>query len=85
MAFEFASCTKGIVTEPKRASECASVRRMTLWPAARRCQRGAGRNAGLPRPVHIGRTTQVWQIDMHKDAGELTCVSRNTMAVLAPR
>lgn len=40
---------------------------------------------GTARPVHIGRTTQVWQIDMHNDAGELTCVSRLTMAVLAPR
>jgi len=27
----------------------------------------------------------VWHIDMHNDAGELTCVSRITMAVLAPR
>jgi hypothetical protein len=27
----------------------------------------------------------VWQIDMANDAGELTCVSRITMAVLAPR
>ena len=40
---------------------------------------------GTARPVHLGRTTQVWQIDMHNDAGELTCVSRLTMAVLAPR
>ena len=40
---------------------------------------------GVTRPVHIGRTTQVWHIDLHNDAGELTCVSRITMAVLAPR
>ncbi len=40
---------------------------------------------GTARPVHIGRTTQVWQIDLKNDAGELTCVSRITMAVLAPR
>ncbi len=40
---------------------------------------------GVARPVHRGRTTQVWQIDMTNDAGELTCVSRITMAVLAPR
>ncbi|WP_342619918.1 hotdog fold thioesterase [Rhodoferax sp. GW822-FHT02A01] len=37
------------------------------------------------RAVHIGRTTQVWQIDMCNDAGELSCVSRITMAVLAPK
>jgi uncharacterized protein (TIGR00369 family) len=40
---------------------------------------------GITRPVHIGRSTQVWHIDMHNDDGELTCVSRLTMAVLAPR
>ncbi|HEY0202285.1 MAG TPA: hotdog fold thioesterase [Burkholderiaceae bacterium] len=40
---------------------------------------------GTARPVHIGRTTQVWQIDMVNEAGEPTCVSRITMAVLAPR
>jgi 1,4-dihydroxy-2-naphthoyl-CoA hydrolase len=40
---------------------------------------------GTTRPVHIGRTTQVWQIDLKNDAGELTCVSRITMAVLAPK
>ena len=40
---------------------------------------------GIARPVHVGRTTQVWQIDLSNDAGELTCVSRLTMAVLAPR
>ncbi len=40
---------------------------------------------GTTRPVHIGRTTQVWQIDLKNDAGELACVSRITMAVLAPK
>jgi 1,4-dihydroxy-2-naphthoyl-CoA hydrolase len=40
---------------------------------------------GVARPVHRGRTTHVWQIDMHNDAGELTCVSRITMSILAPR
>jgi len=40
---------------------------------------------GTARPVHIGRSTQVWQIDIVNDAGQLTCVSRITMAILAPR
>lgn len=40
---------------------------------------------GIARPVHRGRSTQVWQIDMTNDAGELTCVSRITMAVLSAR
>jgi 1,4-dihydroxy-2-naphthoyl-CoA hydrolase len=40
---------------------------------------------GITRPVHIGRSTQVWQIDLSNEAGELTCVSRITMAVLSPK
>lgn len=40
---------------------------------------------GTARPVHMGRTTQVWQIDMVNEAGEPTCVSRITMAILAPK
>lgn len=40
---------------------------------------------GTARPVHIGKTTQVWQIDMVDDQGQLTCVSRITMAILPPR
>jgi uncharacterized protein (TIGR00369 family) len=38
---------------------------------------------GITRPVHIGRSTQVWAIELHDDQGRLTCVSRITMAVLA--
>jgi 1,4-dihydroxy-2-naphthoyl-CoA hydrolase len=38
---------------------------------------------GVARPVHIGRSTQVWQIDMSDEQGRLTAVSRITMAVLA--
>lgn len=38
---------------------------------------------GTTRPVHVGRTTQVWQIELRNEAGQLTCTSRITMAVLA--
>ncbi len=44
----------------------------------------AGWVTGITRPVHIGRSTQVWQIELSNDAGELTCVSRITMAMLQP-
>jgi uncharacterized protein (TIGR00369 family) len=40
---------------------------------------------GITRPVHIGRSTHVWHIDLSNDAGELTCVSRITMAILSQR
>lgn len=45
----------------------------------------AGWVTGITRPVHVGRTTQVWQIDMADDQGRATCVSRITMAILAPK
>lgn len=34
-------------------------------------------------PVHLGRSTQVWQIDIRNEAGKLTCVSRMTASVLS--
>ena len=40
---------------------------------------------GITRPVHRGRSTHVWHIELTNDAGELTCVSRITMAVLAKK
>jgi 1,4-dihydroxy-2-naphthoyl-CoA hydrolase len=40
---------------------------------------------GKTTPVHVGRSTQVWAIELRNEAGELTCVSRITMAVLGPR
>jgi uncharacterized protein (TIGR00369 family) len=45
----------------------------------------AGWVTGITRPVHRGRTTHVWQIDLFDDAGRPTCVSRITMAILAPK
>ena len=37
---------------------------------------------GITRPVHRGRSTHVWQIELFNEANELTCVSRITMAIL---
>ena len=39
---------------------------------------------GIARSVHVGRSTHVWQIEMANESGQLTCVSRITMAILAP-
>jgi len=39
---------------------------------------------GVGRPIHRGRTTHVWHIELSNDKGQLTCVSRITLAVLAP-
>lgn len=37
---------------------------------------------GVARAVHLGRTTSVWDIRLHDDAGKPTAISRLTMAVL---
>ena len=35
------------------------------------------------RPLHTGRSTQVWQTEIRREDGRLACVSRITCAVLA--
>ena len=37
---------------------------------------------GTARPLHIGKTTQVWEIRIITERNELVCISRITMAVL---
>lgn len=39
----------------------------------------------VTRPIHIGRTTHVWHVDIYNDEGKQTCVSRMTASVLARR
>ena len=34
-------------------------------------------------PLHQGRTTQLWSIEIRDEAGKLVCVSRCTLAVVA--
>lgn len=41
-----------------------------------------GHVTGISKPIHIGKQTQVWEIRISNDAGELICISRITMAVL---
>ena len=37
---------------------------------------------GIARAVHLGRTTQVWHIDLYNDEKKQTCISRMTASVL---
>jgi 1,4-dihydroxy-2-naphthoyl-CoA hydrolase len=37
---------------------------------------------GTTRPIHIGKQTQVWEIRITNESGEVVCISRITMAVL---
>ncbi|MCG8477448.1 MAG: hotdog fold thioesterase [Cytophagales bacterium] len=37
---------------------------------------------GKATPVHLGKKTQIWDIRISSDTGELVCISRLTMAVI---
>ena len=37
---------------------------------------------GTARPIHVGRSTHVWQIELVDDQGRPTCISRITIAIL---
>lgn len=37
------------------------------------------------KPYHLGRSTQVWSIEIHNEADELISINRLTMAVLAKK
>lgn len=41
-----------------------------------------GKITGITQPVHIGKSTQVWEIKIYDEAQSLVCISRITMAVI---
>ena len=38
---------------------------------------------GVCKPVHLGRSTQVWEVRISDENDRLTCISRVTLAVLS--
>jgi uncharacterized protein (TIGR00369 family) len=38
---------------------------------------------GTARPLHLGRTTQIWEIRIEDEQQRLVCISRLTVAVIA--
>nr|WP_276552550.1 hotdog fold thioesterase [Xenorhabdus indica] len=38
---------------------------------------------GICKPIHLGRTHQVWQIDIYNGQQQLCCTSRLTTAILS--
>ena len=45
----------------------------------------SGSVTGTARILHLGRTTQVWEIRIENEEGALVCISRLTMAVVPSR
>lgn len=42
----------------------------------------SGRVTAVARPVHLGRTTHVWDIRLSGEDGKPSCISRLTMAIV---
>ncbi|MBQ4854909.1 hotdog fold thioesterase [Rhodanobacter sp. B2A1Ga4] len=45
----------------------------------------SGTVTGTAKALHLGRTTQVWEIRIETEDGALVCISRITMAVIPAR
>ncbi len=45
----------------------------------------SGTVTGTARALHLGRSTQVWEIRIEDEAGRLVCISRLTLAVVPVR
>jgi 1,4-dihydroxy-2-naphthoyl-CoA hydrolase len=41
-----------------------------------------GQVKGTAKPIHIGKTTQVWEVKIENESKQLCCISRITMAIL---
>lgn len=48
----------------------------------RAAREGHGPVQGIARPVHLGRTTQVWQTEIRDAEQKMVCISRLTVAIL---
>jgi 1,4-dihydroxy-2-naphthoyl-CoA hydrolase len=38
---------------------------------------------GIARPIHVGKTTQIWEIRINDERNKLVCISRLTVANIA--
>jgi 1,4-dihydroxy-2-naphthoyl-CoA hydrolase len=41
-----------------------------------------GKVRGITNPIHLGKTTQVWEIKIFNESSQLCCISRITLAIL---
>lgn len=47
--------------------------------------REGGQVTGVCKPVRLGRQVHVWQIEIRDEKGELSCISRLTVAIVSRR
>ena len=43
----------------------------------------SGLVTGTARPIHLGRRSHIWEIRLTNDEGELTCISKLTLAIIS--
>jgi 1,4-dihydroxy-2-naphthoyl-CoA hydrolase len=41
-----------------------------------------GKVKGIAKPIHLGKSTQVWEIKIFNEGDQLCCISRITLAIL---
>ncbi|MCH6236698.1 hotdog fold thioesterase [Cognataquiflexum rubidum] len=41
-----------------------------------------GMVTGVTKPIHLGKKTQVWEVKIYTEQGDLSCISRITIAVI---
>lgn len=47
-------------------------------------QVATGMVTAVATPVHRGRSTHIWSVEIREESGKLVCVSRCTLAILGP-
>ena len=80
-----------VLAETLGSTACAH----TLDPATHYCMgleinanhvrsapKGSGWVSGLARPIHRGRSTQIWEVRITDQLERLVCISRLTLAIL---
>ncbi len=45
----------------------------------------SGLVTGTARPIHLGKRSHVWQIELFDDAGKLSCISKLILAIIEHR
>ena len=47
--------------------------------------KSSGVVTAVATPVHLGRTSHVWSIEIRDESGQLVCISRCTLAIVSKR
>lgn len=68
-------CTYYLIDRERQYSVGLAINANHIRPAK------SGVVTGVAKPIHLGRTTHIWEINITNDMGKLVCVSRLTMAI----